>query len=416
MSLSLYLAKHFRKSPDRRKHVSSLGANIASFGVMLGLCVMLVSVAIVMGFKKEIRGKVIGFGANIHVVNADMTQNPSLLPLVIDSVFISKIKNTQGVTHVQKVSQKNGIIKTDNDFSGVTFKGVGNDYDTSFLSSAIVKGTIPHYNNNEKGFPLDIIISNTLSQKLNLEVGDKVYSYFFDNDLKMRRFTVSGIYETHLSQFDNAIVFANINTINQLNGWKQGDCSVVEISVKDFDDTEEIADKIALNKPVKADKNGCFVAVYSVGELFSSIFDWLSLLDLNIWIILVLMACVCCFTTTSGLLIQILDKTSIIGLLKALGAGNRLLKQTFGWFGVYVVGRGILFGNVLGLSLCYIQYNFHIIGLNATNYYVDYVPIAIDGVVIMSLNIATAILCFFMLGLPTLIVSRISPTKALRFD
>ena len=293
MSLPLYLARHFRKSSDKRSHSSSLGINIASFGVMMGLCIMMVSVAIVLGFKNEIRTKVIVFGSNVHVVNADMIQNPSLLPLVADSAFLFKIKQTSGVTHVQKVSQKNGIIKTDNEFSGVTFKGVGSDYDTSFLSSALVEGTIPQYGKKSETNSVDIIISNILAQKLALSVGDKVYSYFFDDELKMRRFVVSGIYETHMSQFDNSIVFVDINTVNQLNGWQRGDCSAVEISVKDFEKTEEIADKIALNKPVKADKNGCFVAIYSVGELFSSVFDWLDLLDLNIWIILVLMACVC---------------------------------------------------------------------------------------------------------------------------
>ena len=232
----------------------------------------------------------------------------------------------------------------------------------------------------------------------------------------MRRYQISGIYQTNMMQFDNSTVFATLRSVNGLNSWDSLSCSTLEIAVTDFNRTEDIADQVARLKPDVPDRNGCYYAVYSVSELYGAIFDWLKLLDLNIWVILGLMTCVCCFTVISGLLILILERTATIGILKALGACNGLVRRVFLHYGVFIIGRGLLLGNAIGLLLCYVQWQWHLFPLDATSYYVDHVPVAFNWLAILGLNITTLVICTVTLIGPTLIVSHIRPVKALKFD
>lgn len=421
MQFPLFVAKRMWRSKDNAGRVSSLGVDIATVGVAVGMVVMIVSVAIVSGFKDEIRNKVTGFGAGVQVVNGDASlavsadgRTTANWPVVCSGKFFSDICRTPGVKHVQRVTQKAGIFKTDSDFRGVVFYGVGEDFDAGFISSHLLEGEMPVFT---KGSPRnDVVVSSTVARELNLKVGDRVFAYFFDNDIRIRRFSVKGIYETNLSLFDTNVVYADISVVNGLNGWNETDCSNVEIAVSDFNRIEDTADRIAEVLPDTPDANGCFYAVYSIGELYSSIFDWLNLLDLNIWVILALMTCVCCFTVISGLLILILEKTPAIGLLKALGAENSAVRNIYIYYGMYIIGKGVVWGNAVGLLLSFLQYRWHLVGLDSASYYVDFVPVAFNWNVLLLLNLAILVLGLLVLYLPTVVISRVRPVKVLKFD
>ena len=410
MSFPFFIARRLYGSKDRSERIASLGVNIATVGIAVGLAVMIVSVAVVLGFKGEIKNKVTGFGSNIQILNSDAMQSSDTLPVIASPSFVERLAKCKGVSHVQRVTRKTGILKTEADFQGITFTGIGPDYDTTFLASHMVEGHLPSGSDNQ------LAVSRAISDALQLHCGDKVFAYFFDNDIRMRRYQISGIYQTNMMQFDNVTAFATLRSVNGLNGWDSLSCSTVEIAVTDFNSTEDIADQVARLKPDSPDRNGCYYAVYSVSELYGAIFDWLKLLDLNIWVILGLMTCVCCFTVISGLLILILERTATIGILKALGARNGLVRRVFLHYGVFIIGRGLLLGNVLGLLLCYVQWQWHLFPLDATSYYVDHVPVAFNWLAIAGLNIATLVICTVTLIGPTLIVSHIRPVKALKFD
>ena len=410
MSFPFFITRRLYGSKDRSERIASLGVNIATVGIAVGLAVMIVSVAVVLGFKGEIKNKVTGFGSNIQILNSDAMQSSDTLPVIASPSFVERLAKCKGVSHVQRVTRKTGILKTDADFQGITFTGIGPDYDTTFLASHMVEGHLPSDSDNQ------LAVSRAISDALQLHCGDKVFAYFFDNDIRMRRYQISGIYQTNMMQFDNVTAFATLRSVNGLNGWDSLSCSTVEIAVTDFNSTEDIADQVARLKPDSPDRNGCYYAVYSVSELYGAIFDWLKLLDLNIWVILGLMTCVCCFTVISGLLILILERTATIGILKALGARNGLVRRVFLHYGVFIIGRGLLLGNAIGLLLCYVQWQWHLFPLDATSYYVDHVPVAFNWLAIAGLNIATLVICTVTLIGPTLIVSHIRPVKALKFD
>lgn len=428
MSLSFFIARRLYSSPDNKAHISSLGVKIATIGVAIALAVMIVSVAVVVGFKNEIKNKVVGFGGSIQVLNSDALQSGQEIPVVASPDFIRRLKRVEGVAHVQAVSKKMGILKTDDEFQGLMFEGVGEivsdkrgrprdmgvDYDTSFIAAHIVEGRLPDF--SDPASANDIVISRATQKALSLKCGEKVFAYFFDDDVRMRRYVVRGVYETNMMQFDNNLVLCSRKTVNSLMGWGAHDCTDLELAITDFSRLDDIADRVAEVKPSRPDRNGCYYGVYTIKELYGSIFDWLKLLDLNIWVILGLMICVCCFTMTSGLLILILDKTATIGILKALGARGGLVRRVFLHYGVFIVIRGLIWGNVIGLGLCFVQYKWHLMGLDATSYYVDHVPVAFDWTAIALLNVATLLICTIVLLGPTMVVSRIRPVKALRFD
>ena len=412
MSFPFFIARRLYRSKDRSERISSLGVNIASIGIAVGLAVMIVSVAVVLGFKDEIRGKVTGFGSHIQIVNSDAMLSSDTLPVIASPSFVARLEKCEGVRHVQRVTRKMGILKTDADFQGISLTGIGPDYDSAFLSRHLVEGVIPADAAQGGG----LLVSRTIADALRLRCGDKVFAYFFGESLGARRLKVCGIYETNMMQFDSNTAFAPLSVVNGINGWDSLSCSTVEIAVTDFDEVEPIADRVAMLKPDTPDRNGCYYAVYTVGELYGAIFDWLKLLDLNIWVILGLMTCVCCFTMISGLLILILERTSTIGILKALGARNGVVRRVFLHYGVFIVFRGLLLGNALGLLLCYVQWQWHLFPLDATSYYVDHVPVAFNWLAILALNVSTLAICTLILVGPTLVVSHIKPVKALKFD
>ncbi|MBQ0088767.1 MAG: ABC transporter permease, partial [Prevotellaceae bacterium] len=389
--------------------MSKLTTGIATLGVMIGLSVMILSVCIIFGFKHEISEKVIGFGSHISILNGETVNSVEGNSIIIGEDIQKQVKNVPGVESVQRYSTKMGLIKTSTDFKGLIFKGVGEDFDSTFLQQHIIEGNIPVFSTNSHRN--DIIISTKTASELGIRVGERVYTYFFENGIRMRRFNVAALYESNMDQFDDNIVISNFYTVNQLNNWDDSHCTGMEIKVKDFNQLQKIDEDIIKITAGKRDADGHLYATYTIKELYSHIFEWLKLLDLNIWVILILMICVAAFTMISGLLILILERTSTIGVLRAVGGSNGMLRKIFLHYSSFIIIRGLVWGNIIGIGIALIQKQWHILSLDASSYYVDHVPVLINWWAILGLNIATLLICLIILIIPSFMVSRINPVK-----
>lgn len=388
---------------------------IATAGVAIGLAVMLVSVAVVLGFKHTIRDKVIGFGSHITVANFMSLHGRQIRPVCMDDSMMRVLKAIDGVSHVQRYAIKQGILKTDSDFLGVAFKGIASEYDTTFIHDNMVEGYIPSFSDTVSNNK--ILLSKIMADRLKLKAGDKVFSYFIDNgNVRVRRFTVAGVYRTNLAQFDNTLCFTDLYTAVRLNGWEDGMAGGAELTVKDFDAVDAVEANIVKRVNRTVDRYGETYSSETIQEANPQIFTWLGLLDLNVWIILALMLCVAGFTMISGLLIIILERTSMIGVLKALGARNGMVRKTFLWFAVFIIGRGMLIGNVIGLGLMALQQATGLVKLDASTYYVDTVPVEFNITAILLLNVATLLVSVLVLIGPSYLASRIHPAKSMRYE
>ena len=414
MNFSLYIAKKLYSSGNGNKRASLPAIRIAIFGVAVGLAVMILSVAVVFGFKDEISSKVIGFGSHLTIYNTAPAEIGESRPIIVDDELVKGIEKIPDVEHVQYYSMKSGILKTTDQFAGITLKGINPTYSTEFISSHIIEGQLPDY--SKKGTENEIVISKSIANDLRLKVGDKLFAYFFENGLRARRFKVAAIYRTDLSQFDKVLVFANDKTVRNLCKWDDKYAYGVEITVKDFSKLNETSFHIAkFISKYNIEHNTSYVS-FTVKELYPQIFDWLNLLNINIWVILILMLAVAGVTIVSGLLILILERTSTIALLKTLGATNTLVRKVFINLAVIILLKGMVAGNVLGLLLAFLQKEFNIVHLNPESYYIDSVPVEFDLTAIILINIVTFIVSTLALVLPSYLVARIHPSKVLRFE
>lgn len=415
MNLPLLLARRIYSDSDTKKKVSRPVIAIATAGVAIGIAVMVVSVCIVLGFKHSIRDKVIGFGGHITVANAITLYGNQQRPICMNDSMLHNLKSFDGVKNVQRYTFKQGILKTDSDFLGVMFKGIASEYDTTFIHESMLSGDIPAFG-DQKGSN-KIIISQYMADVLHLKTGDKVFAYFIDKDnVRTRRFHVSGIYQTNLTQYDKTICYTDLYTAVRLNGWEKDRVGGAEILLDDFNKSDMVSG-LFINKINRTtDKYGETYSTATIKDTNPQIFSWLDLLDLNVMIILILMICVAGFTMISGLLIIILERTNMIGVLKAIGASNKLIRRTFIWFSVFIIGRGMLIGNTLGLGLILLQHFTGIIKLDASTYYVDVVPVELNIPVIIILNIATLVLCVMALVAPSYLVSHIHPAKSMKYE
>ena len=415
MNLPLFIARRIYSANDAKQKVSRPAMRIATAGVAIGLAVMLVSVSIVFGFKHTIRDKVVGFGSHITVANFGTLHGRSNTPVCMDDSMMRALRGIDGVSHVQRYAMKQGILKTDSDFLGVAFKGVAAEYDTTFIHDNLISGSIPAFSDSvSRG---KILISKIMADRLRLDTGDKVFAYFLgDGDVRVRRFTIAGVYQTNLSQFDKVLCFTDLYTAVRLNGWEPDQASGAEVSVTDFDSLDIVENSFVDKVNRTVDKYGETYSTETIQRLNPQIFTWLDLLDLNVWIILALMLRVAGFTMISGLLIMILERTSMIGLLKALGARNATVRKTFLWFAVFIIGRGMLIGNVIGIGLILIQMFTGMVKLDAATYYVDTVPVEFSLPAILLLNVATLLVCVFVLVAPSYLASRVHPARSMRYE
>ena len=415
MNLPLFIAKRIYSDNDAQQKVSKPAIRIATAGVAVGLAVMIVSVCIVLGFKHTIRDKVIGFGSHITVANFMTIHGNGQRPIAINDSMTKVLRSVNGVRHVQRYALKQGILKTDSDFLGVAFKGIAAEYDTTFIHNNMVSGCIPTF--SDEASHNKIVISKIMADMLKIKTGDKVFAYFIDNDnVRMRRFLVSGIYQTNLTQYDKTICFTDLYTAVRLNGWNNDQVTGAEIIVNDFNKVNDVEDILVSKVNRTTDSYGETYSSETIQESNPQIFSWLDLLDLNVWIILALMLCVAGFTMISGLLIIILERTNMIGVLKALGAKNKTIRKTFLWFTVFIIGKGMIIGNVIGLGLVIIQNVTGMVTLDPSTYYVKTVPVEINIPLIVILNIATLLISVFVLIAPSFLISRIHPAKSMRYE
>lgn len=414
MRFNLFVAKRLFNDKGGVRNVSRPAIRIATAGVAIGLAVMIVSVCVVLGFKSEIRSKVIGFGSHIQIINYESISSGVSKPVAFPDSLIRELRQVPGVSHIQRFSNKGGILKTDDAFEGILLHGVGAEFNADFLKSNLKQGEIPVFSADSA--TNRIVVSQTIADRLHLSCGDRVFAYFFDGNVRARRFTVSGIYQTNLSEFDDNMVFTDLYVCNRLNNYAADQYAGVEITVDRFDDVDLVAGSLVGKVNHLVDEYGAGYAAMTIRELYPQIFDWLDLLDVNVWVILILMVAVAGFTMISGLLIIILERTNFIGVMKALGATNRSMRHVFLYFAAFIVGRGLLWGNVLGIGLVVLQYYFNIVHLDPATYYVDAVPVLFNAGYILAINAATAFISVFVLILPSLLVSRIHPAKSIRFE
>lgn len=415
MNLPLFIAKKIYGGKNEGKQVSRPAIRIATAGVAIGLAVMLISVSVVLGFKHTIRDKVIGFGSHIQVGSFMTLQTGDFYPIQMDDSMLTVLKTIPGVKHVQRYAMKQGILKTDHDFLGVIFKGIGAEYDTTFLHQNMRQGHIPRFTDNASSNK--ILISQSIADKLGVKANDKIYSYFIDkNGVRTRRFTIEGVYQTNLSQYDDITCFTDLYTAVRLNGWKDDQTTGAELTVKDFNQLDDVENLVVKKVNRTLDHYGETYSSKTIRELCPQIFSWLDLLDLNVWIILALMIAVAGVTMISGLLIIILERTVMIGILKALGARNKTIRHTFMWFAAFIIGKGMLIGNIVGLGLISLQQFTGLVKLNPQTYYVNTVPVEYNIPSFIILNVATLLICLFVLIAPSYLISHIHPAKSMRYE
>ena len=415
MNLPYFLAHRIYAQNDDKRKVSRPAIRIATIGVAIGLAVMIVSVCVVLGFKHAIRDKVIGFGSHIQVAEYNALMGGDGRAVQMDDSVMSVLSHIQGVNHVQRFAYRQGILKTDDDFLGVMFKGVGPEFDSTFIHKNMVEGSIPHFSDKTSGNKL--LVSKNMADKLHLKTGSRLFAYFIDyTGVRMRRFTISGIYQTNLTQYDNTICFTDLHAVAKLNGWPADVAGGAELTINNFEQLDDVERTVIAKVNRTTDHYGNTFASKTIKEVSPQIFSWLSLLDLNVWIILAIMTAVAVVTMISGLLIIILERTTMIGVLKALGARNSTVRHTFLWFAAFIIGKGLLIGDALALALILLQKFTGFAKLDPQTYYVDVVPVELDWMLIVALNIATMLIALFVLIAPSYLVSHIHPAKSMRYE
>lgn len=415
MNWELFIARRIHRSKDEEKEVSKPAVLIAMWGISIGLAVMIIAVAVVVGFKHQVRNKVVGVGADITVTNFDIQKSYETVPVFVGDSLLQVFRRTDGVKHVQRYSTKPGMIMTDDNFLGMVLKGVDSDYNWSFLKQHLLEGEIPVFTDTVSSNRT--LVSKTIANKLNLKIGDKLYTYYIEGEqVRARRLEVAGIYQTNFSFYDDLFLLTDLYTVNRLNNWKTDQVSGVEMEVTDYNQLESIKENICEKVDMKADRFGNTYYTQTVEDSNPQIFAWLDLLDMNVWVILILMTGVAGFTMISGLLIIILERTNMIGVLKALGADNWAIRKIFLSFSIFLIGRGMLIGNLLALAFIGIQSYFHVFKLDSATYYVDSVPVEFNLWWYLLLNVCTLIVSVLMLVGPSYLITSIHPAKSIRFE
>ena len=386
MSLSLFMARRLHRADDNKKQTSRPAVVIATVGIAIGLAVMLVAVSVIVGFKHEVRDKVVGFGAHIQVANLEANSLYESRPVETDSALLSLLSSLGNVSHLQRYSLKPGMIKTEDAFQGIVLKGLGQEYDTTFFSRHLTEGALPQFGDTASSS--QVLLSRTLADKLRLTVGSKIDSYFIENGVRTRRFRVAGIYQTNFSEYDNLFLLTDLYTVNRLNNWKLPQASGVEVTVKDYSKLEETTWSIADALEETRDTDGQRYGARNIEQLNPGIFAWLSVLNVNIWVILILI----------------------------LGADNSFIRRMFLWLAVFIIGRGMLWGNTLWLAFYIVQTHTGLLRLDPEMYYMDTVPVHFSLVGFVLLNAGTLIASVLMLVGPSYLVAHIRPTDSMRYE
>lgn len=412
--IASFIAQRIYKQQKGVNRISRPAIIIATWGVAIGLFVMLLSVFIVMGFKKQITENVVGFEAPLIIHNFDANQSYEMTPIHASDSLLSCLNKINKVERVQRFSTKPGIIKTEDHFQAIVLKGIAQEYNIEFLKNHLVEGDIPQFTDSKasKG----VLISRRIAKDLKLNCGDNIYTYYINETVRARKFTVKGIYETNFLEFDKHFIISDLYTCNRLNKWKKNQVGGLEILITDFDGLSQVYDKVSLLVDGKEDVYGNSYYTQTIYDLQKQLFAWLGLLDTNVWVILILMVGITGLTIISGLFILILERTNMIGVLKALGATDWTVQRIFLQFAFYLIGKGLLYGNIIALAIYLVQTTFHIFPLDSSVYYVNTVPFVFDVWIWLLVNIATLVVSVAILIGPSFLITKIHPSKSIRFE
>lgn len=411
MNFEFFIAKRLIRAKKYKSSISAPIIKIAIAAIAIGVIMMLVSFATGTGLQVKIREKIAAFNGHITIQSYDNNSSQvSLMPVSLEQDFYPEFKSVNGITHVQAVATKAGIIRTESDFEGIIVKGVGADYKWENFSEFLAEGSLPDYSDklNE-----EVLISQYIANRLGFKLGDKIITYFLREDASkpplLRAFTIKGIYNSGFQEFDELYMLADIRHIQRINGWEKNQVGGFEVFIEDFDELD-------LKGAEVYDNTNSFLDTQTIKQKYASIFEWLSLFDFNIALIIGIMILVAGINMITALLVLILERTQMIGILKALGAADWSIRKIFLYNASYLILLGLFWGNLIGLGLLFIQKYFKLFPLNPETYYVTEVPVYIGWEYILGVNIGTLILCLLMLLIPSIIISKISPVKAMKFD
>lgn len=410
MNLELFIAKRLYGTRKGARRISRPAVAVAQWGVAVGTVVMFVSICIIVGFKHTIRDKVVGFGGHIQLMDVETAANGDV-PMVASDELLAELSLVDGVKNVAPTVQKPGMVLAGGEYEGVVLKGVGDGYVLDFLEENLVEGTLPSFTGSAASG--SVVISRYLASRLKVAVGDKLNLYFLQNGVKARRMSVAAIYETHLSELDGMMAVTDMYTVRRLNGWGNDEVNAVEISINDYEELENVRQRV--NGVAMQYSSTSRLYAPTIEELYPALFAWLGVLDQTVWLILVLVLFIAGFTMVSGLLILILEKSSFIGTMKALGAGNVSVARVFLYYACIVIGKGIVAGNAVALLLCLLQKYTGVVALDPEMYYMTSVPVEFSWLLI-PMNVFMFLLSVAMLLLPSMFIARIEPTKAIRFE
>ena len=413
MNFELFIVKKIIRSRSGKKSGANALVNVSVIAISLSMAVMILSVAILTGFKKEIKDKLTGFGSHIQISSLTANNSWEAGPISINQPFLEQLKRDPDISGIYPFATKPGIVQSGKELQGIILKGVEPGYDWGFFSRNLSAGRIPDLNIPDS---LEVLVSKSLARLLRIEPGMKLPTYFIQDPPRMRPFKVCGIYETGLEEYDKVFVYCNLSQIRDINGWQSGEISGFEVRLFNPAKMEQAAARIREVVDELSIQSGNILQIKTLRDLAPGFFDFLSLTDTNVWVILTLMILIAGFNMISGLLIIILDRTKIIGTLKALGTNNRSMARIFLYQAGYIIGKGLLLGNLIGLTLAIIQDRFRLIPLNPQSYFVDSVPIHINPAHLFLLNTGTLVLTLVMMLIPSTLLTRISPGKTLKFD
>lgn len=427
MSLVSHIAKRLMgqsKGGLQNRKLSGPVVRVSTLAVTLGMAVMTVAICIGTGFKKEIRQKIVGFGSNIVITQFDANQSYETKPIFVEELLTDKLEKIEGVDRITPYIIKAGIIKTKDAVQGIALKGVDYGYDSVFVRSILQEGRILHDSTCISEKPTDgIMLSSHIAKTIGLKLGDAVRIYFIKNGIRARKFTLTGIFDSHFTEFDDRYAFVDIRQLRKLNGWADNQSTGIEIGISDFNQLDDIASEV-LNSVIRYSEErepdeameDMMLRIQTIRDTQAQLFAWLDLLDMNILVILVLIISVASLNMISGLLILILENTATIGLLKTMGAKDRLIRQIFIRMAISIIGKGMIWGNIIGLTICAIQYFTGIMPLDPANYYLDHVPVSFEWVDLVGINIISLVITSLALIGPSYVVAKIRPASAIRME
>lgn len=412
MKLEWFIARRI-SGKTYNKGVSSTVVKIAVAAVALSVAVMIVSMSVIIGFKNEIMDKVVGFGSCVNIVNRETGGNYETMPISSEQDFFPSIENEQGINHIQRYVMKPAILKSGADILGVIIKGVGGEYDFKFFEDNMVEGCAPKIIAGQKTDSM--LISKRMAELLNLKLGDKVVAYFVQDPPRMRKYTVSGIYQTGLEDYDKLFCFTDMTDIQKINGWNDNQISGFEVMIDDFSKLEDMSSLVREYAGYQISEDGAMLRVTNVKDNNRQLFDWITLTEMNVYVILAIMFFVAFVNMSTAMLIIIFERAAMIGIMKAVGSCNWLIRKIFIIQSAHITSRGVVIGNIVAAVLILLEQYFHLVGLDPASYYVDHVPAEFQLWYFVAIDLGTLLVMSIMLVLPSMAISKMEPAKVVNF-